>query len=275
MPGAPHDPAAQVRPSTGTPDLKESFQIGYTAAAAASWPDAAALPGFRPACERFMARAAAVSDVLLRALALALEMPEEALLREHDPHAPDVQTVLCVPASRLSWLAYVMLMTCERYRRLLHYPALEACATMDDGERWRAGAHTDFDVLTLLFQRPGEGGLEVCPGRVASTEFAHGDTWLPVPPTPGCITCNLGDMLMRWCDDGAKSTFHRVRAPPRSSPEAAKPRYSIAYFNQASESTVIQGPLGKYPPLTGREFLVQSIERNFAALRARKAAEAA
>ena len=193
-----------MRPSTGTADLKESFQIGYTAAAAASWPDAATLPAFRPTCERFMARAAAVSDVLLRALALALEMPEEALLREHDPAAPDVQTVL----------------------RLLHYPALDARDDVDvsGGDRWRAGAHTDFDVLTLLFQRPGEGGLEVCPGRAASTEFAHGDTWIPVPPTPGCITCNLGDMLMRWADDRVVSTFHRVRAPPRGTPESAKVR---------------------------------------------------
>jgi hypothetical protein len=27
----------------------------------------------------------------------------------------------------------------------------------------RAGAHADFDVLTLLFQREGQDGLEVCP----------------------------------------------------------------------------------------------------------------
>lgn len=42
-------------------------------------------------------------------------------------------------------------------------------------EYWRAGAHTDFDTLTLLFQRPGENGLEICPGREVSTDFAVGD----------------------------------------------------------------------------------------------------
>ena len=199
-----------------------------------------------------MRGAHAVSDVLLRALALALDMPEEALVAEHAPTAPDVQTAL----------------------RLLHYPALEE---RDDvgGDRWRAGAHTDFDVLTLLFQREGEGGLEVCPGRAASTEFAHGDTWLPVPPVAGCITCNIGDMLMRWSDDRVVSTFHRVRAPPRGTPGADKPRYSVAYFCQARKSTVIQGASGKYPPLTGEEFLAQSIARNFAALEARRAEQAA
>lgn len=38
-----------------------------------------------------------------------------------------------------------------------------------------AGAHTDFDTLTLLFQRQGQAGLEVCPGREVSTEFAEGE----------------------------------------------------------------------------------------------------
>jgi isopenicillin N synthase-like dioxygenase len=135
-----------VRPSTGTADLKESFQIGYTEAAQASWPAEMLAPGFKATCESFMAHAASVSDVLLRALALALEMPEEALSSEHDPKAPDVQTSL----------------------RLLHYPGLDPALAAEQAGRWRAGAHTDFDVLTLLFQRPGEGGLEVCPGRLAS-----------------------------------------------------------------------------------------------------------
>jgi isopenicillin N synthase-like dioxygenase len=239
----------QVRPSTGTPDLKESYQCGYTAAAAVSWPSEAAAPGFRAACERFMSGAAAVSDVLLRALALALDMPEEALVAAHNPAAPDVQTAL----------------------RLLYYPPLAGRTDVDvaHGDRWRAGAHTDFDVLTLLFQRPGEDGLELCPGRAASTEFAHGDTWLPVPPVEGTITCNIGDMLMRWSDDTVVSTFHRVRAPAEGTPESTKARYSIAYFNQACESTLIQGAAAKYPPLTGREFLATSIARNFSALQTR------
>ena len=243
---------AQVRPSTGTADLKESFQIGYTAEAQASWPAPSALPGFKDTCLVFMHEAARVSTILLRCLARALDLPEDVLVAAHDPRATDVQTVL----------------------RLLHYPPIAHRSDVDlsSGSRFRAGAHTDFDVLTLLFQREGEGGLEVCPGRKASTEFGHGDTWVPVPPVQGCITCNLGDMLMRWSDDRAMSTFHRVVAPARDDPAAAQPRYSIAYFNQACQSTVIMGEGGKYEPLTGRQFLQQSIERNFAALRARETA---
>ena len=33
---------------------------------------------------------------------------------------------------------------------------------------WRAGGHTDFDCLTLLFQRAGQGGLEVCAGPLGT-----------------------------------------------------------------------------------------------------------
>ena len=99
----------------------------------------------------------------------------------------------------------------------------------------------------------------MCPGRKASSEFAAGDEWLPVPPLEGAITCNIGDMLMRWSDDELVSTFHRVRAPALGTPEAGLPRFSIAYFNQCRESTLISGrPGGKYPALTGREFLQQA-----------------
>lgn len=112
------------------------------------------------------------------------------------------------------------------------------------------GAHTDFDVLTMLFQRAGEGGLEVCPGRAAVGDFAVGSTWTPVPARGDIIVCNIGDQLMRWSDDVFKSNFHRVKMPSKDMSQG--PRYSIAFFNQARSKTVIQGPLQKYPPIVGR-----------------------
>lgn len=129
--------------------------------------------------------------------------------------------------------------------RLLHYHSVEG---KEFGPNfWRAGAHTDFDVLTLLFQRPGEGGLEVCPGRGAVGDFAVGSTWTPVPARGDIIVCNIGDQLMRWSDDVLKSNFHRVKLPGPNDPKG--PRYSIAFFNQARTETVIQGPQKKYPAI--------------------------
>ncbi len=70
------------------------------------------------------------------------------------------------------------------------------------------GAHTDFDCLTLLFQSAGQGGLQLCPGKEM-----EGQEWTNIEPADDIITCNIGDMLMRWSDDQLPSNFHRVRNP--------------------------------------------------------------
>lgn len=79
---------------------------------------------------------------------------------------------------------------CISQLRLLHYPQ-----SYDAAGSWRAGVHTDLGCLTLLFQRDGEDGLEICPGRESHTSFAVGDTFTPVPAHTGPIVVNIGDML--------------------------------------------------------------------------------
>jgi len=121
---------------------------------------------------------------------------------------------------------------------------------------WRAGAHTDFDCLTLLFQRDGQGGLQVCPGKEADEQ-----RWTSVRPSSDAITCNIGDMLMRWSDDLLPSNFHRVRMPGAMEYQGA--RYSLAFFAQANRDVVIAGPGGRYPDITAEEYLGQRIRANF------------
>lgn len=77
--------------------------------------------------------------------------------------------------------------------RLIHYPAAENAAGT-----WRAGSHTDIGCLTLLFQRDGEDGLEICPGRESYTSFGMGDTFTPLPAKTGPIVVNIGDMLSKF-----------------------------------------------------------------------------
>ena len=67
---------------------------------------------------------------------------------------------------------------------------------------------------------------------------------------------------MSLSDDRFKSNFHRVRAQ-----STVNDRYSIAYFNQASKDTLIKGPLGKYPPMTGGEYIRRAMDRNYTALK--------
>ena len=85
--------------------------------------------------------------------------------------------------------------------------------------------------------------------------------WTPIDPDEDAITCNIGDMLMRWSDDRLSSNFHRVRNPRPG--DDFGPRYSIAYFAQANRDVLIEGPLGKYPPITAGDYLSQRVAANF------------
>ena len=70
---------------------------------------------------------------------------------------------------------------------------------------------------------------------------------------------------MSWSDDRFKSTFHRVKAPCEPGDYYGE-RYSIAFFNQPCRDAQIQGPLKKYPLVTGEEFTRYAMNRNFKSL---------
>jgi isopenicillin N synthase-like dioxygenase len=236
---------SQIRPSTGAADQKESYQMQFGANMEGKWLPESSLPGFQSKALEFMHAAQAVSEQLMLCFARGLGFPDDYFIKAHDISRPESQTVA----------------------RLLHY--FETPQEPDPtGEVYhRAGAHTDWDLLTLLFQKAGQSGLEICPGREVSTSFGHGDTWTKVDPDPesNAIICNIGDLLMSWSDDRFKSTFHRVKAPCEEGDYYGE-RYSIAFFNQPGRDCVIQGPGKKYPKVTGEEFTRAAMGRNFAAL---------
>lgn len=239
---------AQIRPSTGTADQKESFQMQFGSNMDGLWPSEDVLPGFKETSLEFMHAAQSVSEKLMLCFARGLGFADDFFTTAHDVSRPNAQTVC----------------------RLLHYFAVDSTVPVPEGY-YRAGAHTDWDFVTLLFQKAGQSGLEICPGRETSTSFGIGDTWTKVEPTEGDIICNIGDLLMSWSDDRFKSTFHRVKTP--SEPEDYfGERYSIAFFNQPCTDAQIQGPLKKYPMVTGAEFTKKAMGRNFAALQAKKEA---
>lgn len=70
---------------------------------------------------------------------------------------------------------------------------------------------------------------------------------------------------MSWSDDRFKSTFHRVKAPCEPNDYYGE-RYSIAFFNQPCKDAKIQGPLNKYPMVTGEEFTRHAMSRNYQAI---------
>ena len=110
---------SQVRPSTGTADNKESYQI-TPPRMAKLWPGGNELPGFKIAMLAFERANWALGMKVLSCFALKLGFAPDFFTEAHDPLAPDYQSTL----------------------RLLHYlPMVDA--KPEDFTGWRAGAHTD------------------------------------------------------------------------------------------------------------------------------------
>ena len=83
--------------------------------------------------------------------------------------------------------------------RIFHYPPE---VETDGAGDWGVAEHTDYGLLTLLLQ-DASGGLQV----------RTGGEWRDIPPVPGALVCNLGDMLERLTERRYRSTPHRVRSP--------------------------------------------------------------
>ena len=107
--------------------------------------------------------------------------------------------------------------------RLLHYPPVKPNAS-----GVRAGAHEDINVITLLLGAE-EAGLQL---------LDKDGNWLDIDPPPGCVVCNIGDMLQRSTNHVLPSTTHRVVNP---SPERAGfSRYSLPFFQHYASDYLIE-----------------------------------
>jgi isopenicillin N synthase-like dioxygenase len=223
---------AQVRPSTGVPDQKESYQITRPRMAGL-YPTEEQLPGFRAKMQDFEALNWSLGMRVLSCLAESIGFDRDFFTRAHDPAGDTYQCTL----------------------RLLHYYAI-APEVLEKMEVVRGGAHTDFNCLTLLYQRAGQPGLQVCPGKAYDVP-----RWTPVDPREDLITRNIGDMLMRWSDDQLLSTLHRVRKPLAG--EYLGPRYSMAFFCQANTDALITSRSERYPAITAGDYLAERMRANY------------
>eukprot|EP01097_Dermamoeba_algensis_P009522 TRINITY_DN6727_c0_g1_i1.p1 TRINITY_DN6727_c0_g1~~TRINITY_DN6727_c0_g1_i1.p1 ORF type:complete len:127 (+),score=13.49 TRINITY_DN6727_c0_g1_i1:807-1187(+) len=123
----------------------------------------------------------------------------------------------------------------------------------------RAGAHSDYGSLTLLFLNP-VGGLQV---------QRKDGSWADASYIPGAVLVNTGDLMMRWTNDQFKSTVHRVSTPTDQS-QFDKHRYSIAYFCHPDDEIEISpisflddATLSKYPPISARDYLLMRLGQTY------------
>jgi len=181
-------------PSRGS-DVKESFNLGDGLATQALSgvleERRAELVAFQDDCRRLCARILAVLETALGV--------REGWFRERHQGSGETGSVL----------------------RLLHYPPLDREGD-GDGEDVRAGAHSDYGSITLLFQQVGQPGLQVR-GADGGWEDVEVD---PAGQGDVPVLVNIGDLLSYWTGGLLRSTKHRVVFPKGTT----KDRYSIAYF---------------------------------------------
>jgi isopenicillin N synthase-like dioxygenase len=199
-------------------DLKEAFNVGIKTC----WPEE---PNqFRFVVEQFYQDCITqVAMPLLQTLALSLHLPESFFVQRHGQNF---------------------------FLRLLHYPALNHAPPAN---QLRAGEHTDYGTITLLFQHdPHAGGLEIC---------SRQGNWLPAPALAGTILVNIGDALQRWTNDYWRSTPHRVVLPAAQGASEIGSRYSIALFCDPDPEVEIacldacQFQPPRYPPIQFQDYL--------------------
>ncbi len=117
--------------------------------------------------------------------------------------------------------------------RIFRYPPVPPPPPGEE-HGWGVAEHTDYGLLTLLAQ-DDQGGLQV----------RGPDGWIDVPPEPGALVVNLGDMLDRMTGGRYRSTPHRV--VPTS---GDRDRLSFPFFLDPSwDAEVRPLPLdGEAPP---------------------------
>ena len=233
---------ARSRGEASPADLKESFNVGPLSKppglvrnkdtefcfAPNLWPDEP--PRFREIWTDYYQAMSDLAATIMRLFALALDLPEDFFADKTDQ---------CISAMRA-----------------LNYPHLTGAPQPG---QLRAGAHTDYGSLTILFPDSASGGLEI--------KLPSG-SWQSVPARADTFVINIGDLMARWTNDRWVSTLHRVVNPPLDQKTSAR-RQSIVFFQQPNWDAEISciptclrpGESPKYAPVRSGPYLMERFSR--------------
>ncbi|KAJ8515346.1 hypothetical protein ONZ45_g7234 [Pleurotus djamor] len=214
------------------PDFKETMEIGrdWDSVWKNQWPQEADAPQFKRTMLDFYQTCHDLHVLVMRSIALGLELDESYFDSKVNEQCHNL--------------------------RLLSYPPVRRSVLEQDGQA-RAGAHSDYGTVTLLFQ-DSVGGLQV--------QNPHTKVFHAAPPIPDTIVINVGDLLSRWSNDLLRSTLHRVVAPPAkqiNDKETITPaRQSVAFFCNPNFSAEIsclptcEAGKAKYEPINTEKYIV-------------------
>ncbi|KAI1505427.1 hypothetical protein F5X99DRAFT_244120 [Biscogniauxia marginata] len=220
------------------PDLKESLEIGRESDKdhPNHWPEEEGeLVGFKETMLEFHEKCKALHMEVMRAIAVGLGIEEGWFDKFTDVG--------------------------DNTLRLLHYPEVKKDVFTINPGQVRAGAHSDYGSITLLFQ-DSRGGLQV---------KSPTGVFVDATPIEDTVVVNAGDLLARWSNDNIKSTIHRVVEPPSSDDDVYPARYSIAYFCNPNFKSHIEAIPGtytteqdrKYEGINSGQYLVQRLTATY------------
>lgn len=228
------EPYSAVMKGGKTRDFRETFLWGREFGPAAlrelesvpllgpnRWPDF--LPEMKPVLNAYFEACVAVGRRVLRAFAIAMEIEREYFSACFDR---------CI----------------ARGSALFYPPQPESLGE----EQFGIGAHTDWGVLTLLYQ-DDVGGLQVLSGD---------GEWVTAHPIPGTFVVNVGDCLEQWTNRRLLSNHHRVVN------SSDRYRQSIAVFVDPNFDTPIipvvkEGETAQFEPTTCGERVMESFRKAY------------
>lgn len=177
------------------------------------WPEA--LPELKPLLLAYQAEVTRIGIDILKAIAVALDQPEDVFAGIYDPQ----------PSQLL---------------KIIRYPGRDV-AESDQG----VGAHKDGGFVTVLLQ-------DKTPGLRVRTEAGE---WISAPPVSGTFVINTGELLELATNGFVRADVHDVVAPPRgverfsvafflgSRPDATIPVIELPEVLRSSERGVTSDPL--------------------------------
>lgn len=122
--------------------------------------------------------------------------------------------------------------------RFLHYPGQKS---LNPEAVIRAGAHTDYGSMTLLFQQENQEGLEIyspVSKKWEAVPFVSANSQ-KFPNAAPPIIVNIADQLSYWTGGLLKSTIHRVKFPAKYQANN-QDRYSIVFFSHPNDDSLLE-----------------------------------
>jgi isopenicillin N synthase-like dioxygenase len=212
-------------------DLKEFWQIGHDPSPDAPadepfpanvWPEE--VEGFRETFARLFAALNETGQILLRALAPKLDLPEDWF------------------DARVKYGTSLL--------RVLHYPPV--AQDIEPGAV-RAAAHEDINFITILVAARG-AGLEL---------LDRDGAWLPVETAPRNLIVDSGDMLQRLTNGVIPSTTHRVVNPDGAENVSRYSMPFFMHPTLATPLNVLDSCLGegkRYDDISAGDFLHERLK---------------